>query len=199
MRPERLFCPACAGALPKEPILRAFPLEGAEAGRLTVASSLLYEKGFRHTLHRLKFQEERALAGPIGQMMAQTAQALGMPFDGVTWVPMSPKKLQRRGYNQSQLLARSVARELKLPSWGLLEQVKETQTQHQLTRVQRADNVRGVYRASGAALGKRLLLVDDIVTTGATLRSCAQALYRAGTGSVTGLCSASASIPPEES
>lgn len=202
VRPERLFCPGCVPALPKEPLSREFPLSGG--GSLAVAACFPYEKGFRRTLHRLKFQEERALARPLGTLMAEAASSLGEDFDGVTWVPMSPQKLRRRGYNQSELLAKAVAKELGLPAWNLLEQVRETDTQHSLTRAQRADNVRGAYRAKSAALGKRLLLVDDIVTTGATLRACAQGLYGAGAQKVCAVCAANTAfsrreeLPPAE-
>lgn len=202
VRPERLFCPGCVPALPKEPLSREFPLPGG--GSLVVAACFPYEKGFRRTLHRLKFQEERALARPLGLLMAEAASSLGEELDGVTWVPMSPQKLRRRGYNQSELLAKAVAKELGLPAWDLLEQVRETDTQHNLTRAQRADNVRGAYRAKGATLGKRVLLVDDIVTTGATLRACAQGLYGAGAQKVCAVCAANTAfsrreeLPPAE-
>lgn len=202
VRPERLFCPGCVPALPKEPLSREFPLPGG--GSLAVAACFPYEKGFRRTLHRLKFQEERALARPLGTLMAEAASSLGEDFDGVTWVPMSPQKLRRRGYNQSELLAKAVAKELGLPAWNLLEQVRETDTQHSLTRAQRADNVRGAYRAKSATLGKRVLLVDDIVTTGATLRACAQGLYGAGAQKVCAVCAANTAfsrreeLPPAE-
>lgn len=202
VRPERLFCPGCVPALPKEPLSREFPLPGG--GSLAVAACFPYEKGFRRTLHRLKFQEERALARPLGTLMAEAASSLGEELDGVTWVPMSPQKLRRRGYNQSELLAKAVAKELGLPAWDLLEQVRETDTQHNLTRAQRADNVRGAYRTKSAALGKRLLLVDDIVTTGATLRACAQGLYGAGAQKVCAVCAANTAfsrreeLPPAE-
>lgn len=202
VRPERLFCPGCVPALPKEPLSREFPLPGG--GFLAVAACFPYEKGFRRTLHRLKFQEERALARPLGLLMAEAASSLGEELDGVTWVPMSPQKLRRRGYNQSELLAKAVAKELGLPAWNLLEQVRETDTQHSLTRAQRADNVRGAYRAKSATLGKRVLLVDDIVTTGATLRACAQGLYGAGAQKVCAVCAANTAfsrreeLPPAE-
>ena len=204
VRAQRLVCRACAASLPQKPFFQEFPLPRAQEGRLEVVAPLSYEKGTRRTLRRLKFQEERALARPLGTLMAEAASSLGEELDGVTWVPMSPQKLRRRGYNQSELLAKAVAKELGLPAWDLLEQVRETDTQHNLTRAQRADNVRGAYRAKGAALGKRVLLVDDIVTTGATLRACAQGLYGAGAQKVCAVCAANTAfsrreeLPPAE-
>ena len=192
VRPERLFCAQCEGQLPKEPLSREFPLGNRT---LPVLAALPYRDGFRQALHRLKFQQERSLALPMAQAMAQAAGGLLIPgfpqgFDGVAWVPMSPEKLRARGYNQSELLARYLARELGLPPLPLLRQTRQTQPQHSLSRPQRADNVRNAYAASQEARGRRVLLVDDIVTTGATLRACAQALYQAGAQDVACLCAA---------
>lgn len=192
--PEQLFCKACQKELPGEPISRDFLLppdgEGRPwgQGRLSVLSPLSYRGSFRTTLYRMKFQGESSLAQPLGWVMADAAKSFHRSFQGVAYVPMSPAKLKRRGYNQSALLAKWVARELRLPCLDLLEQCRETETQHGLARAQRSDNVRGAYQGLDAAEGKDLLLVDDVVTTGATLRSCAVALYQAGARSVWGLC-----------
>ena len=133
VRAQRLVCRACAASLPQKPFFQEFPLSQAQEGRLEVVAPLSYEKGTRRTLRRLKFQEERALAKPLAALMAQAVGQWGREFDGVVWVPMSPKKLQQRGYNQSQLLAKALAKELGLPWWTLLEQARETATQHDLT------------------------------------------------------------------
>ena len=208
--PHRLFCRTCQASLPEKPVSREMLLprdpQGqlwGEDGRLWVLAPFPYRQGLADTLHRLKFQQETSLALPLGWVMAETAGTFLRPFHGVTYVPMSPEKRRRRGYNQSQLLAKSLAKELHLPCWDLLEQVRETATQHELSRAERADNVRGAYRARAEAAGQRLLLVDDIVTTGATLRACAQALYEAGAQSVGAVCAARTPCspgrePPEE-
>ena len=112
VRAQRLVCRACAASLPQKPFFQEFPLSQAQEGRLEVVAPLSYEKGTRRTLRRLKFQEERALAKPLAALMAQAVGQWGQEFDGVVWVPMSPKKLQQRGYNQSQLLAKALAKEL---------------------------------------------------------------------------------------
>ena len=125
--------------------------------------------------------------------MAETARQTGQSFDGVAWVPMTKAKKRKRGYDQSELLAREAAKTLGLPCLPLLEKRKETETQHQLS------NVKNSYEARPEARGKALLLVDDIVTTGATLRECAKALYEAGAARVTGLCAADcAAVRTEE-
>lgn len=188
--PERLFCEECAAILPKEPFFRKFPLDQAPDKELAVTAPLFYEEGFRQTLHRLKFQEEWGICKPLALVMAQAAAALPGEYTLVTWVPMSDKKLRMRGYNQSALLGKEVAKELGLPWREALEQTRETETQHLLNRPQRADNVRDAYRAMRRISGERVLLVDDIVTTGATLRSCAQALYEGGAAWVGCLCAA---------
>ena len=201
--PHRLFCRTCQASLPEKPVSREMLLprdpQGqlwGEDGRLWVLAPFPYRQGLADTLHRLKFQQETSLALPLGWVMAETAGTFLRPFHGVTYVPMSPEKRRRRGYNQSQLLAKSLAKELDLPCWDLLEQVRETATQHELSRAERADNVRGAYRARPTARGKDLLLVDDIVTTGATLRACALALYEAGARQVCGLCAAGTAWEP---
>ena len=97
VRPERYFCRECAASLPEGPLRREFPLPGEDGGFLEVAVALPNEGGFRHTLYRLKFQEEWGLAKPLGQLMAQTVPEGEAPFDGVVWVPMSSKKLRQRG------------------------------------------------------------------------------------------------------
>lgn len=198
MLPERLFCDPCAASLPEDWITRKLYAEEAPEGILQVTACLPYDRGFRRTLHRLKFEEERALAKPIGQLMGEAARSSGLAFQAVVWVPMSRRKLRQRGYNQSQLLARAVAKELGIPALAALEQVRETEVQHSLSPAERMDNVREAYRAAPEVAGKDLLLVDDIVTTGATLLSCAQILYRAGARSVRGLCAANTFLRPYE-
>jgi len=103
-------------------------------------------------------------------------------FSAVTCVPISRERQKKRGYNQSELLARRIAARAGLPYRPLLEKRVDNPEQHRLHRGERAQNVRGVYNARdpGAIRGGTVLLVDDIVTTGATLSECAGVLYRCG-------------------
>lgn len=184
---NELFCPACRKKLPANPCTRYFLLPQ----ELAVYAPLVYEGGFRHTLHSFKFQGEKLLSEPIGQLMA-SALPHAVQADLVTYVPMTLQKQKERGYNQSERLAKAVAHTLNLPCNAALRKIKETATQHDLTREERLKNPVGAYYAGTAVAGKTVLLIDDIVTTGSTISECASALYRAGAAAVVGLCAASA-------
>lgn len=179
------LCEACEKKLPEKPFRRLIVLEGERA--LPVSASVPYTEKFRQALHRMKFQGRRRMAKPMGRIAARALPA-DFKADAVTWVPLSKGSLKNRGYDQSELLAREIARTLGIPCIAALEKVRETDEQHKLPRARRASNVEGAYAAAAEAAGKRLVLVDDIVTTGATLRVCAQALYTAGAAEVAGLC-----------
>jgi ComF family protein len=115
--------------------------------------------------------------------------------DLVSSVPLSKKRLRQRGYNQSELIARELAALSGIPYSTVLEKHVENREQHRLHKKDRRENVRGVYRIlSGASVeDRRVLLVDDILTTGATLGECAAVLYAAGAKEV--FCAAACRVP----
>lgn len=193
--PEEIFCPRCQKELPREPYRREYE-------KLSVVSPLLYAGEARKAMHRLKFQGERDLARPMGRLLAQTAEEGLPPVDGVVWAPMSETKKRERGYDQSELLAKSAAKALGVPCLPVLRKVRETGIQHELSRDGREENVKNAYGVRKSLVagvkGRRLLLIDDIVTTGATLRECAKALYDAGAESVAAVCVADASKTKRE-
>lgn len=191
--PGESFCPDCRRDVPEKPWERRYSVPGSAEG-LLVLSPLLYEGGCREAVHRFKFRGERALAKPFGRAMAQAVRCLG-PFDAAAWVPMTEAGRRKRGYDQSRLLAEAAAGALGIPCLSLLEKTRETGIQHELSRRGREENVKNAYRAVRRADGMTVLLVDDIVTTGSTLRECAGALYRAGAKRVVGLCAADAPEP----
>ena len=115
--------------------------------------------------------------------MAQRVRAVfpDVSFDAVCFVPMSRKRRRSVELNHSELLARAAAKELGVKLCkNMLMSIKNTETQHKLDFPARVKNVTGAYRASERAAGKRILLVDDIMTTGATLNECAKQLMLAG-------------------
>lgn len=118
--------------------------------------------------------------------MAQCVRdRLGLAFDLVVWAPLSPKRRRQRGYDQAGLLAQVLAQELDKPVLPALRKVRDTPKQSSLDdAAARMRNAAGVYVAAPAVEGKRVLLVDDIATSGSTLSACAQALLDAGAAEV---------------
>ncbi len=200
---EALFCEACGKKARKEPFSRVYSIPGSGAKGFSVIAPLRYADGYRKTIYRMKFRGQKSIAGPVGRLMAAAAAQYGVEgFHCAAWVPMTAEKQRKRGYNQSELLAVSMAKELGIPAVPLLEKTGETQIQHSLSKQQRAKNVKNRYKAaekfSGEISGKNVLLVDDIVTTGATMKECAGVLYRAGAKTVLGICAADVRRETEE-
>lgn len=151
-------------------------------GGLRCAGAVWYEDAVRDALLRLKFHGASDIAEPLGKLVAQcAAERFGGEFDIVTWVPISRKRLRKRGYDQAELLARSACRLWDTKPVRLLEKTVDTPAQSGIhdTAARRA-NVLGVYESVGDVAGKRVLLIDDICTTGATLTECIRVLEEAG-------------------
>ncbi len=141
----------------------------------------------RAIVHELKFFGNRALAKPMARMMSRRLQETGFPekYDLVVPVPLHGKRLRERGYNQSGLLAREVARELGVElREDILRRIRDTRPQAGLSMYHRARNPKGAFVASGNLRGAVVLLVDDVITTGVTVSECAASLRRAGAGRV---------------
>lgn len=142
-------------------------------------------------IHRYKFQSGQIHANVLGTWMAQClSDRWKEPVDLITWVPLSPRRRRERGYDQARLLAERVGELTGYPVLPTLEKIRETQVQSRLDEASvRRANVQGAYRvAAGADLsGKRIVLVDDVATSGATLSECAACLRMAGAESVAAL------------
>ena len=181
-------CPRCQSALPwtgPEEILS--PPEGCDA----CLSPLWYRDQVREAVHRYKFQGGQEHAAVLGGLMAQ---CLKSRWDGpvhlVTWAPLSPQRLKERGYDQARLLARRVGDLCALPAAPTMEKVRDTAVQSQIgDDSARLANVQGAYQLlPGLDLsGQTVVLVDDVVTTGATLSQCAALLKEAGAARVVAL------------
>ena len=180
---QELLCPKCADTLPftDGKAVRTGPF-----GRC--ASPLWYEGSVRDTIIRFKFKGEVSGLSCFGEMMARcAAQEFGGQFDAVTWVPISRKRLRKRRFDQSRYLTGAVCAEWQAAPVETLKKVVDNPPQSGITEAAaRRANVLGVYEpVKGAAIaGKRWLLVDDIVTTGATLSECARVLREAGADEV---------------
>ena len=140
-----------------------------------------YRDGLARLVQALKFQRHDFLDDALASLLEQSVRGRDLAFDAVTGVPMQRKKERRRGYNQAELLARALGRRIGVPcDMTLLAPRGERAPQSSLARRERAVNVRGAFTATAEVEGKSVLLVDDICTTGATIRACAAALLDAG-------------------
>jgi ComF family protein len=142
----------------------------------------LYSGPLREAINQLKFMSARRLAGPLGGLLSE----LDIPrANFIVPVPLSRCALRERGFNQTALISRSLSRATGVPvSLGLLYKKKETPTQIGLSGRQRRLNLKGAFGLRKRLAGQRVLLLDDVVTTGATARECAKTLLEGGAGEV---------------
>ena len=178
--PRAPLCPNCQASLPW--------LTG-RAGERRVDftqgcwSPLAYQAQVREAVQRYKFAPAPAYGRPFGLLMAQCARDQGVEAELVTWAPLSKKRRRKRGFDQGELLARTVGECLALPVLPLLEKSRHTVPQSSLPDgAARRANALGAYSLlpGGRIEGRRVLLVDDVVTSGATLSECARLLCQGG-------------------
>jgi ComF family protein len=163
------LCDSCREILP----LRERPDAGG------VIAPLYYRDMVRFALHRYKFRGISGYAGVFGALMAGAAH--GVEADVVTWVPCGFGRRWTRGYDQSRLLAAIVARRLGLPAERLLSKTRPVKSQTKMKDdAARRRNVQGVFKTAGPSQGKRILLIDDIYTSGATMDEAQRVLLSAG-------------------
>lgn len=183
------FCAVCHA-----PFMNAFPLD--ERGVCTAcrsglqgfdyaASFGMYEGALRSLIHLYKYSGMRPLAKPLAQYL-ERAIPVDESFDAVVPVPLYWRKQWTRGFNQAELLARDVARHRGIPVLNALRRKRSTATQAGLASAGRRRNVAGAFalRSRQHLTGKKILLIDDVMTTGATASACASVLKRGGAKSV---------------
>lgn len=147
-----------------------------------IAVRAVFEGPIRAAIHALKYDGQRRLAGPLGMLMNENLGRADWPVDVVVAVPLHESRLRARGYNQAALLADCVAR---MHDWsfvpGALRRVRDTASQVDLNAQERRANVEAAFEADPTVFHrKRVLVIDDVLTTGATLSACADALRAAG-------------------
>ena len=146
-----------------------------------------YEGKVRTSIHRFKFFRRRVKAVSYGRLLAMKLLTEGISFDLLTWIPISARRRRQRGYDQSKLLADFVGKELSVTPQALLRKHRHNLPQATLGDApQRRANVLGVYRCTAPEVvrGKTVLLIDDVLTTGATAGECARVLLTAGAKAV---------------
>ncbi|MBD2717172.1 ComF family protein [Microvirga sp. STR05] len=191
-RGEEHLCTGCRAQLPytdyhllpeaENPLARRF------WGKLPVRHALSYLRFLRrgrvqHLLHQLKYQNQRDVGLALGRWYGHDLARAGLTFDLIVPVPLHARKLAQRGYNQSDPFAEGLAEALHTP-WHAtaLRRTSHTDSQTRKNRLQRWQNVAEVFEVADpeAVRGKHVLVVDDVLTTGATLEACAAVLLAAG-------------------
>jgi len=192
----RVLCPDCEAALPSlsgprcevcgedldDPTLDlCLDCGTRDRGLDRIAALGPYEGPWGDLVRALKFEGERAVGRYLGQRLATAArEAFGLEgIDAITYVPMTRAERRKRGFNQAEVLARRVAVQLRLPLLRSLRKVETTVGQAGLPAARRRDNLRGAFRAIPSK-SARVLLIDDICTTGSTAEECAKTLRSAG-------------------
>lgn len=187
---ENVICTACRIALPRagqdsifsETIGQKF-LDRHEVTE-THAFLLFTKKGkVQKLLHALKYKGQPEVGVELGFMFGQEMLENDMlPYaDLIISVPLHKRKLKSRGYNQSDKLAEGFSKATNIPwSGNVLLRVKYTETQTGKTRNERWENVRGVFVVQGDVRGKKVIIMDDVLTTGATIEACIEVLLEAG-------------------
>jgi ComF family protein len=169
------LCPSCAGWQAE--------IDG-------IRSPFRFEGVIRQAIHELKYKNLRAIAGLFARLLNDYLTANPLPAEVLVAVPLHPKRLRERGYNQSQLLARELAKLSRLPLVDdCLIRERHSPPQARTANVdERRTNVAHAFACRDLRLkGKAVLLIDDVSTSGATLDGCARALKKAGATSVWGL------------
>jgi ComF family protein len=155
-----------------------------------IRSVFRFEGTVRQAVFSFKYKNVKALAAPLAQLMEEYLQANPLPADALVPVPLHPRRVRQRGYNQSSLLAGELSKLALLPLVeGPLVRLKNTPPQTRTKSAEeRQSNVAGAFFCRDQRLeGRRILLIDDVCTSGATLNACAAALKAAGVTSVWGL------------
>jgi ComF family protein len=164
--------------LPKSSLFRELPFQ------TRIGSAFQFENGgiIQSVIHHFKYQEMPGLAKILGSICTQKNSAISKDYDFIIPVPLHRTRFSDRGYNQSEMLAYGISHGSKIPvakrKW--LKRIRQTPSQTGMTLEQREENVRGAFALSKTGKkelqGKRVLLIDDVMTTGATLASAASAL-----------------------
>jgi ComF family protein len=154
-----------------------------------VYSAFVYEGAAAAAVKKLKFSGRRDAAYPFGLIMAEAVPAeTARKTDAVSFVPLHAERERGRGYNQARLLAEALAENIGKPVIRTLSRPRGTAASYKLNPEERKENIAGAFAAEKgfSAHNKTVLLVDDVLTTGATLNECARVIIEAGAGSVIG-------------
>jgi ComF family protein len=200
---EEIVCSRCMVEMPQtnyhlDPSNSLMQRFGSRIPILMISALFRFSKSGRiqHLLHQLKYKNHPEVGIVLGKLYGtKLTTAFSKKIDMILPVPLHPSRLRRRGYNQSGKFAEGLAESLLVPfSDNILRRKVKTLTQTRKTKLKRWENVDNVFevRSPQEVLGKNILLVDDVITTGATLEACGQVLVNNGCDSLSIVCIAEA-------
>lgn len=197
---DLLFPPRCAGCGRVDYVWCEYCQERLEktifpervqplAPLAAIAATGVHEGVIREAVQGLKYGHATILAQPLSERLVAQLNRQNWTIDIIVPVPLHKTRLAERGYNQAQLLSEHVAEEILLPCLAeAVRRQRNTQSQVTLNAMERQTNLEDAFQANPQIVsGKRILLIDDVYTTGATLSACAQAILQAGAQAVYGL------------
>lgn len=190
---DEVFCPHCEAEQPLLPVICNRCQKPALECTCTIPvfSVFRYEEGAKTAVHTMKFAGDRVAAQKLAQLMADRLFDLfgwNFPFDRIVPVPMHKKDKKDRGFSQSEWLAKALSKQISVPCIAdALKKIRRTKKQHTLSAQERMKNLTGAFAVNRPERirGQRILLVDDVFTTGTTAYETAEVLIRAGALSVT--------------
>lgn len=190
---EGWFCPACSARMQTIPL----PMQRHQLTldyprdhlSLEVLSPLRYATPISDAIQALKFDGARHTAAPLAKYLVEAWHAHNLSADFIVPIPLHPRRMRERGYNQSEELACCLSMQAGIPiELRALQRARHTRQQSQLEAAERLVNVRGAFTADVfICAGKHIMLLDDVTTTGATLRECCMAMLDAGAAHVSAL------------
>jgi ComF family protein len=206
---SRFICQACLkGLKPQTPILVSLGLGQDVSNHIRCISICPYEGTARQAIRAFKYQDKQELASDLARTLEAGMESLLKPANqpnkrsGIVLiaVPLHKTKLEERGFNQSELITRELSKRtgIRCDTRALIR-ARATTPQYGLTKGERAINVNSAFKANQRAKNKNVILVDDVLTSGATAAACAQALLEAGAESVSVLTIARALLRSEKS
>lgn len=181
------LCPRCYATITQAPERHVSGLDG-------VRVRANFEGAISAAIHAFKYNHNTRLVEPLGHLLSEAVQDAAWSIDLVTAVPLHPNRLRERGYNQAALLGQHLA---QANNWlfdsAVVSRVRETSSQVKLNAQERRTNVDGAFAAEAQwVAGRKILVIDDVLTTGSTLVACADALRAAGATQVYGAAVAGA-------
>lgn len=199
------YCPVCVRRVPLSPTASLEECQAACSFCATRSSNLdgmgaaaEFDGVIRQAIHEFKYQGRTDLAVPLADFMVSSWRDGFFPVDCMIPVPLHPRRLRERGYNQAALMTERLTEKIGLPVLGgVLIRSRMTASQTRLSASDRRKNVEGAFSAySNGVKGRSMLLVDDLCTTGSTLEACADALRAAGAVRVYAMTLARAGFDP---